>query len=58
MKKLRNISQTNEQDQFIEIDLNEMEFNDLPNREFKTVVHKDAHKIRRGIHDQSEDFNK
>lgn len=37
MKKLRNICQTKEQAKFTEIGLSEMEINDLPNREFKTM---------------------
>lgn len=50
MKKHRNIFQTKEQDETPETDLNKMEINDLPDKEFKIMVKKIFTEVRRTMH--------
>lgn len=42
--------QTKEQDQITETDLNEVERNDLPDKQFKIMVMKMLFEVRRTIH--------
>ena len=46
-----------EQDKTTEIDLNEIKIIYLPHKEFKIMVLKMLPKIRRTMHEQSENFN-
>lgn len=50
MKKHKNIFQTKEQDETPETDLNKMEINDLPYKEFKVMVVKIFTEVRRTMH--------
>ena len=50
--------QAKEQDKSPETDLNEMEIGDLPDRGFKLTIINIHTKVRRTIHEQSENCNK
>ena len=50
--------QTKEQEKSLKTKLNEMKISYLPEREFKIVVIKILTKVRRAMHEQSENFNK
>lgn len=50
--------QTKEQDQYPEINLNEMKIENLPKREFKIMVIQMLTMVRRAVHEQSDNFNK
>ena len=47
-----------EQDKTPERNLNEMEINNLPAKEFKAVVKRTITKLRKGIEEHSENFKK
>ena len=57
-KKQRNIFQTKKQDKTPETDLNEMKISDLPDKQFKIMLLRMFPKVRRTMHEQSENFNK
>lgn len=58
MKKQADIFWTKEQDKSPETYPNEMEIDDLPDREFKITITKILTKVKRIMHRQSKKFNK
>lgn len=58
MKKQRNMFQTEEQDKSSGTDLNEIEENDLLDREFRVTIINILTKVRRTVYEQSENFNR
>lgn len=57
-KKQPTISQSKEQDKSPYIDLNEINWYSLPDREFKIAVKKILTEVQKIIHEQSKEFNK
>ena len=58
MKEQTNMLRTKEQDKCLETYLNKMEVRYLSGREFKATVTKMPTKVRRAMHEDSENFNK
>lgn len=59
MKKQRCISSKQKRKIYLqEVPLNEMKISDSPGREFKITVIKILTEVRRGMHEQSRNFNK
>ena len=57
-EETKDMSQAREQVKTPQTDLNEMEIRDLSDRVFKIMVIKLFIKVRRSIHEHSENFNK